>query len=201
MDRWIRLAMSSLLKEQGSKSCSWSTIAAIGASIKTLGWNIHVLYCEFTSTKWMVIYMGSSWLLQKDVHFIPLRDGKLIQPDILWIFLESLWRHHGIQSTITSDGNIRFTSTIWKGIVDTPGIKSQMLSPFHPQTDGQTEKVNQTLECYLWNYCHYKNDNWEQMLTIAEYAYKNSLCSTAKIILSNLRLSPSDNLANGRTLA
>jgi len=80
-------------------------------------------------------------------HFIPLKDGEKKAPDLVRIFLKEIWRHHGIPSTVTSDRNTRFTSTIWKGIVDTLGIKSKMSSPFHPQTDGQTERVNQTLGC------------------------------------------------------
>jgi hypothetical protein len=56
-----------------------------------------------------------------------------------------------------------------------------MSSPFHPQTDGQTDRVNQTLECYLSNYCNYEQDNWEEMLPMAEYAYNNSVHSTLKM--------------------
>jgi len=114
-------------------------------------------------------------------HFIPLKDREKKAPDLVRIFLKAIWRHHGIPSTITSDRDTRFTSAIWKGIVDTFGIKSKMSSSFHSQTDGQTERVNQTLECYLRNYCNYEQDNWEEMLPMAEYAYNNSLHSTVKI--------------------
>ena len=96
-------------------------------------------------------------------HFIPLKHGEKKAPDLVHIFLREIWRHHGIPSTITSDRDTRFTSTIWKGIVDTLGIRSKMSSPFHPQTDGQTERINQTLDCYLRNYCNYEPDNWEEM--------------------------------------
>jgi len=72
---------------------------------------------------------------------------------------------------------------ISKGIVDKLEIMSKMSSPFHPQTDEQTERVNQSLECYLRNYCNYKQDNWEEMLPMAEYAYNNSLHSTVKMTL------------------
>jgi len=115
-------------------------------------------------------------------HFIPLRASKKKAPDLVRIFLRTIWRHHGIPSTVTSDRDTRFTSTIWKDIVDTLGLKSKMPSSFHPQIDGQMQRVHQTLECYLRNYCNYELDNWEEMLPIAEYAYNNSLHSTVKMI-------------------
>jgi hypothetical protein len=59
---------------------------------------------------------------------------------------------------------------MWKGIIGALEINSEMSSPCHPQHDGQTERVNKTLVCYLWNYWNYKTDNWEQMLPMAEYA-------------------------------
>jgi len=70
---------------------------------------------------------------------------------------------------------------IWKGIKDTLGIESKMSSSFHPQTDGQMERINKTLKCYLRNYCNYKQENWEDMLPMAEYAYNNSLQAMVKM--------------------
>jgi len=114
-------------------------------------------------------------------QFSPLRDGAKKAPDSVCIFLREKWRHHGILSTITSDRDTRFTSTIWKGIVDKPAIKSQMASSFHPQTDGQIDRINYISECYLQNYCNYEQHIWEEMLPLAEYAYNNSLHSTVNM--------------------
>ena len=50
-----------------------------------------------------------------------------------------------------------------------------MSTAFHPQTDGQTERVNQTLEQYLRIFCNYQQDNWQQLLPLAEFAYNNSV--------------------------
>ena len=114
-------------------------------------------------------------------HCIPLKDGEKKAPDLVRIFLRERWRHHGIPSPVTSDCDTRHTSTIWKGIIDKLGIKSKMLLPFHPQTDAQTERINQTLECYLQNYCNYEQDNADEMLPMAENAYNNSLHSAVKM--------------------
>jgi len=114
-------------------------------------------------------------------HFIPLRDGENKAPDLVHIFLREIRMHHGIPSTITSDRDTRFIRTFWKGIVDTLGIKSTMSSPFHPQTDGQMERIQHSSECYLRNYCNADQDNWEELLPMAEYAYNNSLHSTVKM--------------------
>jgi len=116
-------------------------------------------------------------------HCVNLMDGEKKAPDLVRIFQREMWRHHAIPSTITSDRDTRFTSMIWKGSLDTLGIKSKMPSPFHPQTDGQMERMNQTLECYLWNYCDYEQDNWEEMLPMSEHTYNNSLHSTVKMTL------------------
>jgi len=90
---------------------------------------------------------SSIWVVvdhfRKMSHFIPLGDGEKKAPDLVCIFLKELWRHHEIPSTITSDRDTRFTSTVWQDIVDTLGIKSKLSSPFHPQTNGQTERVYQ----------------------------------------------------------
>jgi hypothetical protein len=52
-----------------------------------------------------------------------------------------------------------------------------MSTAYHPDTDGQTESVNQTLEQYLRAFCNFEQDNWSEMLPIAEYAYNNSVTS------------------------
>src|SRR5436853_4508670 len=53
-------------------------------------------------------------------------------------------------------------------------VRLRKSTAFRPQTDGQTERVNQTLEQYLRKYCNYEQDNWCDLLPLAEYAYNNS---------------------------
>src|SRR4051812_44267808 len=54
-------------------------------------------------------------------------------------------------------------------------MKLVMSTAFHPQTDGQTERVNQVLEQVLWNYTTYEQDNWDELLPFMEFAYNNSV--------------------------
>ena len=53
-------------------------------------------------------------------------------------------------------------------------MKQKLSTAFRPQTDGQTEKMNQTLEQYLRIYCNYEQDNWANLLSLAEFSYNNS---------------------------
>jgi hypothetical protein len=46
---------------------------------------------------------------------------------------------------------------------------------YHPEGDGQMERVNQTLEQYLQIYCNFQQDNWHTLLPIAEFCYNNTL--------------------------
>ena len=181
MDRRLCLFISWLSIEYGSASCSLCITAAFGISLQSLGRGIHGLYCGSTRIEWMFFHLGHSWPIYKNVTLYSTegwrKEGTRSGSHITDGSMETSWSI--IYNNLDRDR--RFPSTIWKAIVDTLGIKSKMSSSFHPQTDGQTERVNQTLECYLWNYCNYEQDNWEEMLPMAEYAYNNSLHSTFKM--------------------
>ena len=53
-------------------------------------------------------------------------------------------------------------------------LKRRLSTAFHPQTDGQTENMNRTIEQYLRIYCNYQQDNWTNLLSLAEFAYNNA---------------------------
>jgi hypothetical protein len=64
-------------------------------------------------------------------------------------------------------------SQVFKEFCKKLGIKSSMLTAYHPQTDGQTKQVNQLLKNYLCIFCHHRQDDWEKYLPSAEFSYNN----------------------------
>ena len=60
-------------------------------------------------------------------------------------------------------------------------MKLHFTSRYHPEGDGQTEHMNQTLEQYLRVYCNYQQDNWSELLPLAKFAYNNALNATTGI--------------------
>jgi len=111
----------------------------------------------------------------KMAHFVPLKSDAKKAPNLARIFLREVWSLHGLPSTIVSDRDTRFTSRFWETITSILKIKRGMSTAFHPQTDGQTERVNQSIEPYLRMFCNYESNNWSEMLPMGEYAYNNSL--------------------------
>jgi len=61
------------------------------------------------------------------------------------------------------------------------GIKANLSTAYHPETNGQTKWVNQILEQYLWVYVNYQQDNWVNLLPLAEFAYNNTLHSVTLV--------------------
>jgi len=62
----------------------------------------------------------------------------------------------------------------WETITGVLKIKRGMSTAFHPQTDGQNERVNQSIEPYLHTFCNYEHNNCSEMLRMGEYTYNNS---------------------------
>jgi hypothetical protein len=76
---------------------------------------------------------------------------------------------------------VLFISNLWKSLVKHLSIKLNLLTAYHPETDGQTERLNQILEQYLQIYVDYLQDDWAPLLPLAEFAYNNSSHSTTNI--------------------
>jgi len=108
-------------------------------------------------------------------HFIPLpMSGKTVS-DLARIFTREIWKYYGLPTNIVSDRDSRFTSGVRMEFLQMSGIHSRMLTAFHPQTDGQTERLNQTIEAYVWSFVNHEQDNWVNLLPMAEFAYNNSV--------------------------
>jgi len=75
---------------------------------------------------------------------------------------------------MTSNCSMEFVSHFFRSLGTALDMKLHFTSGYHPEGDGQTERTNQTLEQYLRVYCNYQQDNWSELLPLAEFAYNNT---------------------------
>ena len=88
----------------------------------------------------------------KMAHLIPL-PTKVSAKDIAKIFLNEIWKTFELPTDIVSDRDTKITSHHWQVLMDLLGIKTKLSKAFHPETEGQTERVNQSIERYLYHFC------------------------------------------------
>lgn len=118
--------------------------------------------------------------LTKMSLFIPTRKT-LDTPDLANLFLTHVFSKHGTPSDIVSDRGKHFVSRFWSSLCSLLGIKSNLSTAYHPETDGQTERINQILEQYLRIYINYQQDDWADLLPLAEFAYNNTTHSATGV--------------------
>ena len=129
----------------------------------------------------------------KMAHFIPVK--KRDSPTVARAYLENIWKYHGFPENVISDQDGTFTGQFFTDLYDYLGIKRSMSTAYHPQSDGQTERITQVIESYLHSYCNYEQNDWASMLAMAQYAYNNSKHSATKIspFYSNYGFEPQTN--------
>ncbi len=111
--------------------------------------------------------------LSKQGIFIPTNDN-IDSPGLALLFIMHVFSKHGIPSHVTSDRGSEFVSHFFRSLGKALNMNLHFTSGYHPEGDGQTERVNQTLEQYLRAYCNYQQDNWDELLPLAEFAYNNA---------------------------
>src|SRR6266704_4223020 len=82
---------------------------------------------------------------------------------------------------ITSDRGLEFVSNFFHSLGKALDIRLHFTSGYHLEGDGQTERMNQTLEQYLQIYCNYQQDNWSKLLPLMEFTYNNTLNATTGV--------------------
>jgi transposase InsO family protein len=117
--------------------------------------------------------------LTKYAHFIPLAHPYTVQT-VADAFIEHVLKLHGPPVVIISDRDRIFTSNLWKSIFSALNVKLRYSSSYHPQTDGQTERVNQCLENYLRCMTFANPKKWTSWLPMAELWYNTTFHTALK---------------------
>ncbi|KAG9450479.1 hypothetical protein H6P81_010444 [Aristolochia fimbriata] len=86
-------------------------------------------------------------------------------------FMANIVKHWGVPATIVSDPNQRFTGKFWTKLFQLLGTTLKFSTSFHPQTDGQTERINAILEEYLRHFVAANQTNWPELLDVARFSY------------------------------
>jgi len=125
---------------------------------------------------------NQSWVIvsrfTKRAHFIPLKNRKA--KELALIFVSEVWRLHGLPKRVVSDRDTVFMSSFWSEVMRLLEVELHKSSAYHPQTDGQTERVNQILVHYLRTYLMWDQDDWDDLLPFAEFCYNNTVHTATK---------------------
>jgi hypothetical protein len=109
-------------------------------------------------------------------HFIPLKHPFTAQ-SVAQAFLDNVYCRHGLPQVLISDRDKIFISSFWQNLFKLADTTLNLSSSYHPQTDGQTERLNQCLETYLRCMVHSNPKNWAKWLPQAEYWYNTTVHS------------------------
>nr|GEZ63732.1 hypothetical protein [Tanacetum cinerariifolium] len=123
--------------------------------------------------------------LNKYAHFVPL-SHPFTAVQITQIFLDNVYKLHGLPKVIVSDRDKIFISLFWKKLFKALQVSLHLSTAYHPQSDGQTEVVNRCLECYLRCMSSEKPKSWSKWVSLAEYnntTYHTSIKTTPYEVL------------------
>jgi transposase InsO family protein len=112
-------------------------------------------------------------------HFIPTHT-MVTALGAAQLFLWNVWKLHGLPTNVLSDRGPQFVVEFTQELYRLIGIKVSASTAYHPQTDSQTERVNQELEQYLRLFVSQRQDDWDELLPMAEFAYNNHVHSATQ---------------------
>ncbi|GLB44075.1 putative retrotransposable element tf2 155 kda protein type 1-like [Lyophyllum shimeji] len=118
----------------------------------------------------------------KRAHFIPTHTTCTAMGAVN-LYYKHVWKLHGLPDAFVSDRGPQFVAEFTRELYRLLGIKLSTSTAYHPQSDGQTERVNQELEQYLRVFCNERQDDWDDLLPEVEFQYNNHVHSATKYTL------------------
>jgi transposase InsO family protein len=113
-------------------------------------------------------------------HFIPIKTT-YSRPQLAELYMSRIVCLHGVPKKIVSDRGTQFTPMFWERLHETLDTQLRFSSTYHPQTDGQLERVNQILEDMLRACALQYGRSWDKSLPYAEFSYNNSYQESLKM--------------------
>jgi transposase InsO family protein len=117
--------------------------------------------------------------LTKMRHFIPCKSTCGAE-EVARLYTRYIWKLHGLPTTVISDRGPQFVAQFWKHLTKRLKINTLLSTAYHPETDGQTERLNAVLEQYLRAYVSYLQDDWAEWLPLAEFASNTTRSETTR---------------------
>jgi transposase InsO family protein len=115
----------------------------------------------------------------KMVHFRPCQTSSSAA-DIAALFLEMVVCRYGCPAHVVSDRDPRFVSHFWQAVLDLLGVKQSLSTAYHPESDGQSERMHRTIEQILRCYVSPLQSDWDLYLPCAEFAMNASKSSATQ---------------------
>ena len=106
------------------------------------------------------ILVVCDWL-SKMIHFVATTEGTSAE-GLARLFQDNVWKLHGLPESVVSDRGPQFAVELTKELNKMLGIQTKLSTAFHPQTDGQTEQINQELEQYLRFFVEHRQKDWPE---------------------------------------
>ena len=97
------------------------------------------------------------------------------------LFIQSFYWHHKLSKVIVSDRDSQFIEALWTRVCEILKIEWKLSTAYHSQTDNSTERVNETLETYLCTFINYAQNDWSELLSIAELTINNQNSVSIKV--------------------
>ena len=111
--------------------------------------------------------------LTKYVHIVPTTEA-MEAKGFARLFVQHVFANHGLPRTLISDRGTVWNNKFWRHVSKLLRVKHLMSTAYHPQTDGQTERTNRTLQDVLRNYVNAAQSDWDRWLPIVQFAINNS---------------------------
>jgi len=118
--------------------------------------------------------------LSKMTHFVATTERTSAE-GLARLFRDNVWKLHRLPESMVSGRGLQFAAELTKELNRMLGIKTKLSTTFHPQTDGQTERMNQELEQYLRFFIEHRQKDWPEWLAMAEFVINNKVHTATKI--------------------
>jgi transposase InsO family protein len=115
----------------------------------------------------------------KKAHFVPALTT-MSAAGAARCFVRHVWKDHGLPWKVVSDRGPQFVAEFTRELYRLFGIKLAATTAYHPQGDGQTERVNQELKQYLRVFINQRQDDWFELLPLTEFQYNNHVHSSTQ---------------------
>ena len=118
--------------------------------------------------------------LSKMTYFVATMERTLVK-GLARLFRDNVWKLYRLPESVVLDRVLQFTAELTKELNRILGIETRLLTAFHPQTDGQTEQMNQELEQYLRFFVDHRQKNWPEQLVSVEFVVSNKVHMATKV--------------------